>query len=90
MKRIILIALLFVGLGLGSCDSMGHKTDSSDCSDRMNVVLMDGSEMYVYGGKVYDGYVKGNDENKQIVYIPMHQVISVTVVNCQSGNDDND
>jgi hypothetical protein len=42
--------------------------------------------MWVYGGSVNDGYVKGNDEAGNDVWVSMHQVITVTKVDCGNGN----
>jgi len=40
------------------------------------------SEMWVYGGSVTDGYVKGNDELGHNVWVPLTSVVSITELDC--------
>lgn len=88
-KQYTLFILLFVIIlptMLASCDGMGKKYNSADCKDRFDVQLVDGSAMWVYGGSVTEGYVKGNDEMGQRVWIPLTSIASVTEVDCGNGN----
>jgi len=80
MKKILILAILTITLI--SCDNMGKKTNSQSCTTRFDVKLLDGSAIWVYGGSVSDGIVKGNDEMGQSIYIPMTQVEMVTKVDC--------
>jgi len=81
MKKITLI-LAILTITLISCDNMGKKTNSQNCQTRFDVKLKDGSAIWVYGGSVNEGYVKGNDEMGQTIYIPMSQVDMITKVDC--------
>jgi len=80
MKKIVLTLTILIGIGLSSCDIRTH--NSSSCTTRLDVQLMDGGAMWVYGGKVHDGYISGNNEEGMDVWIPMHQVYSVIEVSC--------
>lgn len=85
-KFLILIAIVvYLPTTLVSCSDMGKKYNSSDCKDRFDVQLTDGSAMWIYGGKVTDGYVKGNDEMGQKIWVPLTSIISVTEVDCGNG-----
>lgn len=84
MKKIAFVLTLFVVLGLASCEGMQKKKDSKTCSDRLDVQLTDGGAIWVYGGGVTDGYVYGNNEMHQEVWIPLHQVKSITEVDCNN------
>lgn len=86
MKQITLILALLMTLTLTSCDGVGKRTNSSNCKDRFDVKLVDGGAMWVYGGTVDDGYLKGNDEMGQRVYIPMSQIVLITEVECDNAN----
>lgn len=85
MKKIAFVLTLFVVLALTSCEGMQKKKDSSTCSDRLDVQLTDGGAIWVYGGSVYDGYVTGNNEMHQKIWIPLSQVRSITEVDCNNG-----
>jgi hypothetical protein len=87
-KHCLLFMLIVVVLptALVSCDDMGKRVNSGDCKDRFDVQLTDGSAMWIYGGKVTDGYVKGNDEMGQTIWVPLTSIISVTEVDCGNGN----
>ena len=84
MKRIILIASLFMSLGLVSCDGMGPKVNSSYCTTKMDVKMDDGTLMWVYKGKIHDGYLKGSDENGQTVYLSMNHILTIIVIDCNN------
>ena len=85
MKEITLIAMLLITTALVSCDGMGKKVNSNNCTERLDVQFVDGSAMWVYNGSVSSGYVKGNDEMGQRVYVSMTQVLTVTEVDCGNG-----
>lgn len=84
MKRSFTLFLLLT-LTFSSCDSMMKKTNSEDCSDKFDVQLIDGSAIWIYGGKIEDGYVYGNNEMGENIWIPMTQVVSITEIDC--GNE---
>jgi hypothetical protein len=86
MKKLLIISVALLTFALTSCEGMGEVTNSYDCTTRYDVQLVDGSAMWVYGGSVNDGYVKGNDEAGNDVWVSMHQVITVTKVDCGNGN----
>jgi hypothetical protein len=85
MKKITLISILLISVALASCDGMGPKVNSNDCTERLDVQFADGSAMWVYNGSVSSGYVKGNDEMGQRVWVSMNQVLTVTEVDCGNG-----
>jgi len=85
MKKIALILIALFTFALSSCDNLGKRTNSVNCKDKFDVVLTDGSAMWVYGGSVTDGYVKGNDELGNRVWIPLTSIVSVTEVDCGNG-----
>jgi hypothetical protein len=64
---------------------VGKRTNSSNCKDRFDVNLVDGGAMWVYSGTVEDGYLKGNDEMGQRVYIPMNQIVLITELECDNA-----
>jgi hypothetical protein len=85
MKKIALILIVLFTFAISSCDNLGKRTNSADCKDRFDVQLKDGGAMWVYGGSVTDGYVKGNDENGNAVWIPLANVLSITEMDCGNG-----
>lgn len=83
-KNTIILIVLFIFI-LTSCDKLGKKYNSQNCKDRYDVQLTDGSAMWIYGGSVTEGYVKGNDELGNSVWIPLTSVTSITELDCGNG-----
>lgn len=87
MKKLTLIAITLFTFALASCDGMaGKKVNSYDCDERFDVQLSDGSAMWIYNGSVYDGYVKGTDEQGRRVWVSLNNVLTITEVDCNNGN----
>jgi len=84
MKQITLILTLLITLTLTSCDNVGKATNSTNCKDRFDVKLTDGAAMWIYDGKISDGYVKGNDEMGHRVFLPLSQISLITIVECNN------
>lgn len=80
MKKIIVLAMLVLSVAFSSCDI--RTKNSGNCKTRLDVQLMDGGAMWIYGWSFNDGYISGNDENGQEVCVPMHQVYLATEVAC--------
>jgi len=80
-----IVALVLLSTVVTSCDNLGKKYNSTNCVDRFDVKLKDGSAMWVYNGSVTDGYVDGRDEQGRKVWIPMTSIESVTEMNCGNG-----
>jgi hypothetical protein len=85
MKKLLIISIALLTFALTSCEGMGAATNSYDCKTRLDVQLVDGSAMWVYGGTVKDGYIVGNDEEGHDVWVSMTQVITVREVDCGNG-----
>jgi len=84
MKNLLIICFALLTFVLNSCEGVGKTTNSYDCKTRLDVQLVDGSAMWVYGGSVHDGYIRGNDEAGNDVWVSMHQVITATEVDCRN------
>lgn len=85
-QYILSIVMLFLlSTVITSCDNLGKKYNSSNCIDRLDVKLKDGSAVWVYNGGVTEGYVKGRDEQGRKTWIPMTNIESITEVDCVNG-----
>ena len=82
---ILTVIAIYLPAMLVSCGDMGKKYNSGDCKSKYDVQLIDGSAMWIYGGQVTDGYVNGNDEMGQRIWVPLTSVMSVTEIDCGNG-----
>lgn len=80
-----ILVLILLTTVITSCDNLGKKYNSTNCIDRLDVRLNDGSAMWVYNGSVNTGYVAGRDEQGRKVWVPLTSIESVTEVNCGNG-----
>ena len=85
MKKIALILIVLFTFALSSCDNLGERTNSVNCTDKFDVQLTDGSAIWIYGGAVTDGYVKGNDKLGKNIWVPLSSILSITEEDCGNG-----
>lgn len=80
-----IVALVLLTAVVTSCDNLGKKYNSTNCIDRFDVKLKDGSSVWVYNGGIAEGYVRGRDEQGRRIWIPMINIESITEVDCGNG-----